>query len=207
MARTTIHGWRVLAMVAVLAVSNCDPYPNQNTAKPEILAVFASDGSTSVEGQLESGTWTLTLPSTLVPGDPTAQPPVPDTVVALQPVIFVRTNKLLDGATVQTAGETANSDGDCTPRDNWLNVSPAAASGNVWYSCYDPSSATPSEGSAIVLFQSTSPISRSGNGWFAPTVVLPGLQNAPQTYTLDGSVKDQDGNDLPISVSVTVNPP
>ncbi len=198
MARTRIHGWRLLAMAAALAVSGCDPYPAKNTAKPEILAVFATDGATPIDGVLAGATWTLSVASTTQ---------APATAVALQPVIFVRTNKPLDGATIQTADQAANSNGDCTPKDNWLSVSPAAASGNVWYSCYDPSSATPDEGAAIVLFQasSTTPISRAG-GWF-DVAALAGQSGAPLTYTLSGNVKDQDGNDLPISIGVTVSPP
>ncbi len=155
MARTRTCKGSVLAVAVALVAAGCDPYPSKNRAKPEVLAVFASDGATVVDGQLSGGTWTLALPSFS---------PAPSTVAAQQPVIIVKTNKLLDGSTIQTTDQTTNSDGDCTPKDGWLGVSPAPAAGNVWYSCYDPSSPTTLAGSSIVLFQGAiaNPISSDG---------------------------------------------
>ncbi len=208
MARTRTYAWRVLATAASIAVTGCDPYPATSKAAPEILAVFASNNVLAVDGSsLPDGTWTISIPGNVVPGDPLANPPVPDTIGgAVEPVIFVRTNTLLEGSTIQTADQTATSDGDCTPKDNWLSATPV--SGSVWYSCYYPSSPTSLEGSSIVLFASPSPISGGpgGSGWFAVATRLP-TTDVGATYTLTGSVKDQNGNSLSIDVTVTVSVP
>ncbi len=195
MTQAKSRDWQLLARAAALAALGCNPYSPGNPAPPQIQAVFATNGAVAIDGSLGGGTWTVAIPSNVMPG----KPPAADTISAVEPVIFVATNKVLDGSTIETVPGS-----DCTPKDGWLSAPPIA--GSVWYSCYDPSSPTSLQGSSIVLFASPSPISPArGAGWF-DLAALPGSDTGV-TYSLSGNVADQEGRGLAISLSVIVGSP
>ncbi len=174
---------KLFSLVLVLAtVTGCDPFASQNTGAPVIQAVTLTDGSAPVEGTVAGTTWTVTQT------DPA------------QNILFVIASKSLDGKTIQTAPPTANSFGDCTPANNWLTVAstPNDTSAGTWFTCYNPGSPIPTEGASIVIYKGTATIGGVGADWFTLSVPLA----TGTTYTFTGTVKDLQGNNLPIDVVV-----
>ena len=168
----------VLGALLALGISACDPYEDENGGAPAIIGVTLSEGSTATEvTQADAtGAWAIS-------GEDSAQN-----------VLFVLTNTLLDGASIQT------SPSDCTPAGNWLTVTGPALTCETgtpaWYTCYVPSSPQPGQGGSIAVFQSCEAPSLDG-GWFDIGELAPS-----STYRFTGEVRGGNGAALPIDVTV-----
>ncbi|HSD19226.1 MAG TPA: hypothetical protein VLC54_04275 [Anaeromyxobacter sp.] len=197
----------------VAAVAACDPYDPEVGGQPKVLSVFASggnsnDGVLAEEDATGGGTdpWDVTSTSVCtaaVPDDPATadDESVPQRVKPDAGVIFVKVNKLLDGASIQTTPDS------CVPANSWLTVTrdgvPDAA---AWFTCYNPSTATSAEGSSIVIYrgENISP-GFSGNLWLDQANDA-GTTTAVVDYALTGQVKDKQGNLVDINITFHVEP-
>jgi hypothetical protein len=187
---------------AVAIIAACDPYDDENTGAPDVLSVFASNADEAFEGtgDLENG-FSVVAPSTCTPVDP-EDPTSEEETVADAPVVYVKFNKLLDGASIQ---ETPAS---CAPKNEWLTVvttSTAADPAVEWFSCYNPSSPTSSEGASVIIYPGADVTGGAeGEGWF--TGGLPASKSEAIVYTLTGTVADKQGNQIPLDITFTINP-
>jgi hypothetical protein len=169
------------ALVAVGMLAGCDPYDDESGGQARVISVVLTDGSTPTEALADASGGAIT-----VNGEDAAQN-----------VVFVVTDRLLNGASIQTSVD------DCTPANGWLTVTTTAApltceAGETaqWYSCYVPSSPVPEQGGSVAIFQScVAP--NTTDGWF----VLGELQPS-STYTFTGSIQDGSGNAVPVNVTV-----
>lgn len=182
--------WSILGvMAAATLLSACDPYSSQNKAAPVVVMVTTSDPTTgsNTAGTESGGVWTVTdVPSSCAAG----------VVTSDEPVLFVTSNQLLDGASIQ-AGVT-----DCTPAGAWLAATPAAPAGTAWYSCFQPGSPSPDLGSAVTLFQAAS---GGVSGWDVAAYPLAN-NDAVTAYTFNGNVRDWQGQSMAVHVNVNVAP-
>jgi hypothetical protein len=177
----------LLALLAAAAA--CDPFQPASTAAPQVVSAFVTgyDGDflAPVEGTPDAApnTWT-------VPGG--GQP-----ALTTQNTLWIVTNQLLDGASIQEKPDTDLLDGDplCVPAAGWLSASQTPA-GATWFSCYNPSSPDTDEGGSIVIFAAAAFV--KGDDWFTAGVPFPS-----GTTTFGGTVKDQAGNALTFAVTVT----
>jgi len=186
--------WSILGVLAAATpLAACDPYEDQSTAAPVVVAVTATSGTFGAytEGTASAGAWTVAdVPSTCAAG----------VVTSDQPVLFATSNQLLDGASIQMG------DLDCTPTGSpatpWLTATPPAPGGEAWYSCFSPGSPSPTLGSSVVIFRSASGgVSR----W--DTASLTEADNDVVTpYTFTGSVRDWQGQSMAVNVTVNVAP-
>lgn len=198
----------------VAAVAACDPYDDEVGGQPSILSVFASggnsnDGVLSEEDATGGGAapWDVTSTSVCtaaVPDDlatTDVDESVPQQVKPDAGVIFVKVNKLLDGASIQTTPDS------CVPANSWLTVTrdgvPDAA---AWFTCYNPATATSAEGSSIVIYrgENISP-GFSGNLWLDQANDA-GTTTAVVDYALTGQVKDKQGNAVDVNITFHVEP-
>jgi hypothetical protein len=197
---------KLSTMMAVLALvaTGCDPYEDAPGGDPEILAVsVAGLNKTSgarvnaVNGELVGDQWQV------------AGVPVSTTAASNDTIVIV-TNKLLDGATIQTEAQdpsNAASTGDCTPAGNWLTVTKNGVADNdpgsdlKWYTCYYAGAATPDQGSSIVIFRA--PADNPPTQVATTRPLMTATLDPAATYVFTGTVKDDSGNDLPINVQVS----
>jgi hypothetical protein len=195
-------------LIAILAVTSaatllaCDPFNKEPGGAPAVLSGFASvdmvNNITAIDGSAPTAAGAVAI--TGVPSDcfdaPDGSPPhVPDT--GAPSTIFVKFNKLLDGASIQ-AGEN-----DCTPAAGVLTTAtPAAPAGSQYYVCYNPSSPTPTEGSSIVIFQAAA---TGAAGWDGADG-FPASPTATATFHFAGTVKDKGGASVAFDVTAAVDP-
>lgn len=185
---------------AVAVIAACDPYDDERGGTPEILSVFGSVGDDFVDAEGDATTgYTITTPSACVPAD--AEEGTEQHVDPLMPVIFVKFNKLLDGASIQATPES------CAPANDWLSVARnGAPDTGDWFSCYNPSSPTASESASITLYRGEDVSTGvAGDGWLS---VASGAGSATEvsTYVLTGNVQDKQGNAIPINITYVVQP-
>jgi hypothetical protein len=184
---------------AVALIAACDPYDDENTGTPQVLSVFASNSGEAFEGtgDLQNG-FTVVTPSTCTPADGAD----PEETVADASVIYVKFNKLLDGASIQATPAS------CVPANNWLTdatTSTVADPTVDWFSCYNPSSPTSSEGASVIIYPGADVTGGvAGEGWF--TGALPANTSEAIVYTLTGTIADKQGNQIPLDITFTVNP-
>lgn len=193
--------WPILAITALTVVTACDPYDDPNDADPAVVMVTSTSGAgDSTEGTASGTAWTVTSASacSLAGGGAFAD----------QPIFFVTFNKQMDPATIQTSPD------DCTPAGGWLTVTPPPPAGMQWFSCYTPSSPTTAEGGSAIIFlaeaepedvATCSEATPPAGGWD----VAEAIDAAATTFTsyrIEGTVRDAGGRDLPIDVTVNVDP-
>lgn len=168
----------LLGALLAVGITACDPYENAKGSAPAISSVVLTEGSTPTEGTGAGSTWTVT-------GEDKTQN-----------VIHILTTGTLDPASIQTTPT------DCTPAGNWLTVTGPAltctAGTPKWYSCYNPSSPSPTQGASIVLFQACEAPSVDA-GWYDIAELAPGA-----TYHLTGKVRGN-GAEMPIDVTVVTH--
>ncbi len=187
------------ALAVALAAAACDPYASENKDAPYIAAVFATDGDATngafaVDGTGSGSTWTIAdIPSTCFP-DPAT--PSTGTVLADAYAIFVTANKLLSGASIETTA------GSCIPAGNWLTAT-TPPTGQSWFTCYYPSSPSVDLGGSVVIFKTAA--YTDTDSWNA-VATLEGDPFVTITYTMSGSVSDQQGHPLALNVTATVAP-
>ena len=224
------HLWWVGALAIVVA---CDPYKNPNKGVPVVEMVLASGGTpadvaTSVveatAPAVADGAWTLETSSTCVASTTVATVKVTDRVLPTEFILFIRANKLLDGASIQANASS------CVPAIAAFDVVQTATDGSSandtasWYACYQPAAALDSEGGSVVLYRSAARTATAANGdvtidggWFAMSNEATGakedytpyVQGSPKeivTYTFSGSVKDEQGQPLPFKVAYSIAP-
>ncbi|HZY02273.1 MAG TPA: hypothetical protein VFF02_02145, partial [Anaeromyxobacteraceae bacterium] len=198
----------VAVLALALAATACDPYQGENTGTPSIAAVFATDGNPDgasfTEGAFNSTSsrWEiLDIPSTCHP-DTTAPITAPaGSILADQYAIFVTANKLLSGPSIEQAPA-----GSCLPAltgaggTEWLTATPTPV-GQSWFSCYFPSSPSPDLGGSVVMFKTD-----NFNDTWNAVAVLEGSATTTTSYTMDGTVSDQQGHPLTLNVTATVAP-
>lgn len=202
---------------AVALIAACDPYDDENKSPPSIISTFASNQSDVSEGELVNGVWTMRSSSVCAPAHLTDAGVVPrgDSVAAKTvgdiPVIFVKTNKLLDGSSIQTDWD------DCTPAQRngapWITVTRVVgtteetiANADGWFTCYNPSSPTSSEGASIIIYPGGNVSGGvEGDTWFGNSEVT-GEAAQVTTYRIRGTALDKQGNELPIDLAFEVEP-
>jgi hypothetical protein len=197
----------------VAAVAACDPYDDEIGGQPAILGVFASGGSSDLgvlteEDATGGGTapWDITTTSVCtaaVADDPEtpANDSEPQRVKPDAGVIFVKVNKLLDGASIQTTPDS------CVPANSWLTVTrDGVPDASAWFTCYNPSTATSAEGSSIVIYrgENISP-GFSGDLWLDQANDA-GTTTSVVDYVLTGEVKDKQGNPVDVNITFHVEP-
>lgn len=173
--------WWVPAL-AILAA--CDPFDEEKGGTPEVLTVIATsvDGTDAV-GVVEDTTaadgWTLAG----VPAGPT--------------VFIVKTNKLLDGFSIQTSASS------CVPATGLSLTVNTVVNPAGWFACYQPGSGTATEGSSLVVYQGEDivpGIEGVGLGFFEAAAALP---LATGTYAITATPKDKSGAALSVSFTAT----
>jgi hypothetical protein len=196
----------------VAAVAACDPYDDERGGQPEILSVIASGGDSDGAAEFfdaalneASGAYEVTATSTCtpaVPDDPatTEDDSEPEATIADASIIYVKMNKLLDGASIQATPES------CAPANGWITATKNGAPDTEnWFSCYSPATATDAEGSSIVLYRGLDVTTgSSGDGWFVQSDSA--SKSEVNTYTIQGTVQDKSGNPIPLSIAYTVDP-
>jgi hypothetical protein len=171
---------KIIALAALtLAVSACDPYASEPGGTPTVNFVWV--------GGVEDNTAPFAV------ADPTL-------TAGGGYVIIVKANVLLDGASIEATPQS------CTPADGWLAVSgtgatATATAGNVWYTCYYPSTASDSEpGASIWIFAAPPASDLTAAGPFELGVLEAG------DYSFTGSVAAHGGAALDVSFTLTVVP-
>jgi hypothetical protein len=179
----------IIAIAALgLVVTACDPFNSEAGGTPAINEVVVTGRNYGPVDAVEAGgTWTATGVTPAVVGSSGR-------------MVLVTANQLLDGASIESTP------GSCLQASGWLAIGGTGAAAlatafptGVWYTCYYPSSATAADGGSVFIYFSVTP---------------PGLTTAAQpiragnmvsgTYTFTGTVKSKSGDDLAISVAVTV---
>jgi hypothetical protein len=198
----------------VAAVAACDPYDDEIGGQPAILSVFASGGNIDdgvvtqedATGGVDAP-WDITTTSVCtapVPDD--AETPeddsVPQRVKPDAGVIFVKVNKLLDGASIQTAFDS------CVPANSWLTVTRDGVPDDAgkWFTCYNPSTATSAEGSSIVIYRGENITPGFSGALWLDQANDAGTTTAVVNYALSGQVKDKQGNPVDINITFHVEP-
>jgi hypothetical protein len=177
---------RISLVVVGLVSIACDPYDDVSGGTPNVVAAGAAnviDGVDAVEGTGASNVWT-------VAGVPCGG--ITDAANVVQnpnqfdnSYFYVTFDRQIDGALVQSSVT------DCTPATgSTLTITPAPSGGNIWYTCYTPSSGTSAEGGSIVVYQAPP---GGSEGW-ADFTYLPSA-----TYHIAGTVAGQ-------TIDVTVTP-
>ncbi len=207
----------ILGALAIL--SACDPYEDENKGDPSVVTVFAVGGSsddnatTVAEGvQDASGVWVIRTQSTCtaaVPAEPAvgtcaAEDAVPESIAADAPVVWVKANKLLDGASIEAEPQT------CNPTNGWLSVTssigaatPAVDDSAAWFTCYNPATSTSAEGGAVVIYNGQD---LSHGAWLDQGQGTPVSTADLTTYTFKGQVADKQGHPFPVDVRLEVEP-
>jgi hypothetical protein len=168
-------------------VAACDPYDDESNPTPRITEVVSVAGESVDPTDPEAGYEAAhSYAVTEAPAD--ANTPWEIAGDSGHSALFVKTNVLLRGTTVQTT------DSDCTPAAGWLQVNGAAAPAG-WMSCYNPASPTPNERSSIVIYQGATPTGGpAGKGWFTQAAVPAAFNH------LTGTVTSKGGKPLAINV-------
>lgn len=196
----------------VAAVAACDPYDDERGGEPEILSVVASGGDSDGAAEFfdaalneTSGAYEVTATSTCtpaVPDDPetTEDDSEPEATIADASVIYVKMNKLLDGASIQATPES------CEPANGWITATKNGIDDTAnWFSCYSPATATDAEGASIVLYRGVDVTTgSSGDGWFVQSDSA--SSSEVNSYTIAGTVQDKQGNPVEINIAYTVEP-
>jgi hypothetical protein len=196
--------WLSLVVLALGAVA-CDPYDDAKSGTPNLLSVTAADfgggAGFSTTGDTDSvsadGTATLDITCADIceafhvdPADGADSDDPSDFTDLTELAIFVTFDRQFDGDAVQSTLS------NCSPTGGWLTVTPTAAAGEGWYSCYSPSSGSPDEGGSVVVFNGGAPVGEDSTiaGWdeFEP------LAAAPAPIVLTGTVAGR-------TLNVTVN--
>jgi hypothetical protein len=177
---------RLLSLVLLAAASvACDPYDDVKTGTPEIITVIAAnsiDGVDPVLGTSGDAGWTVTgatCGGVLDDADAVVNPGAFD-----QSYFVIVFDRQVDGALIQSDPV------DCTPAPTSVTITPAPATGNAWYTCYNPSAGTGDWGGSIVVYQAAE---GGSNGW-GDFEYLPS-----DTYTITGNVAGR-------QIDVTVAP-
>ncbi len=172
---TNVRKLWILGALSLLAA--CDPYTKENTGPLEILSAFAVNG-TSADGAGAVFEATGTSPTFTITG-----------ITSGNSFFFVKTNKLLDGAAIQV---------------DPLSCKPAAAvnltvNGTVnpagWFTCYVPSTSTPSEGASVVVYQGTD--INTTTGYMDSANLVAGTDVIVLTIT------DKQGNKQTVTINAT----
>lgn len=191
--------WLFLVVLASVA-AGCDPYDDVTTGgTPVLLSATAADTTNGVAYSAVASGGTVTIDITceavadnlcagIDPTDPDADE-LSDLTDLSDISVFITFDRQVDGGLVQATLT------DCTPKDGWLSVTPTAAAGEGWYSCYTPSSPTEVEGGSVVVFAADVPAAGATVDGWSDAVALPA---APQPITITGTVAGQ-------AVNVTLN--
>lgn len=195
------NGWWVAALVALSA---CNPWSDTKGGAPAVLSAFVAggnggDGGTnSVEGVVSEDGTTWTIPGTTT-CDAGAS-------VANEFVVWVKLNKLIDGATIEQDPNTCVPAGVTrdTRTEGWFHVTQVSGTTPVgtaaeetehWYSCYYPATSTTNEGASIVFYRTgatpdwdhVNPV----NGEFDP--IYPGSLKSGESFWDLACAPDDDG--------------
>jgi hypothetical protein len=177
----------ILILGALAAVTACDPYDDESNPTPRVTEVVSVAGAPlDPEDPATSYEAGHSYATTQAPADATT--PWELAGDSGHSALFVKTNVLLSGSTVQTSSI------DCTPAAAWLQVNGAAAPPG-WMTCYSPSAPTPNERSSIVIYQGANPTGGpTGSGWFTQASVPAAFNH------LTGTVTSKGGKPLAINV-------
>lgn len=203
----------------VAAVAACDPYDDEVGGQPRVLSVFASGGNIDdgVVTQLDATggdqtPWDITSTSVCTaavpdkPSTPDVDESVPQRVKPDAGVIFVKVNKLLDGASIQTTPDS------CVPTNGWLQVTRSVggatpvADQTAWFTCYNPGTATTAEGSSIIIYRGENITPGFSGALWLDQANDAGTTTAVVDYVLTGQVKDKQGNPVDVNVTFHVEP-
>jgi hypothetical protein len=174
--------WWIPALAALAA---CDPFDDETGGTPAVVTVMATsvdgtDATGVVEDNNGGDGWAVAG----VPAGPT--------------VFIVKTNKLLDGLSIQTSASS------CVPAASLnLTVNTVANPAN-WFACYQPGSGTTAEGSSLVVYQGEDivpGIPGVGLGYFEAAAAQP---LAPGSYAVTAAPTDKSGAVLNVSFTVNV---
>jgi hypothetical protein len=168
---------RKLWLIGALALlAACDVYDNEKKGPLEILSAFASTGTASDGGATAVFDGTATAANTYTIAG----------VGAGTTVFFVKTNKLLDGAKIQTSTTS------CAPAPEVnLTVNGAAATG--WFTCYYPSTSTATEGASVIIYQGVDILPLKG--FFDSAKLSSGF------YVIKATITDKQGNAQPVTIN------
>lgn len=179
---------RKLWLIGALAVlAACDPFDDENKGSLEILSAFASTG-TSVDGGATAvfeGTATATNTFTIDADAGTT-------------VFFVKTNKLLDGAKIQTSPVSCVPAPEVALTVNGAPANPDPANPS-WFTCYYPNTSTTAEGASVVIYHGTDV--QALTGFFDSADLAAG------TYTIVATITDKQGNAQTVTINATVVDP
>jgi hypothetical protein len=163
---------KVGLLLALLGIAGCDPYQEDDTSQPRVVRLIAYGGVSDVqEASAPTGdAWVL-----------------PD--VALdQANLRVDFSKVMKGDTIQTLASASQD--TCVIAPNLTATVTPEQSGPLEV-CYDPTSADPVVGGAIVIKPEHPGLDADENPLMPPST----------TYRVFGTVQDHQGNQLPIDVS------
>ena len=176
---TNVRKLWILGALSLLAA--CDPFTKENKGALEILSAFAVAGNSEDNA---TGVWEATG---------TTSPFTIDGAESGTTVFFVKTNKLLDGAAIQTDPQS------CVPAAAVNLTVNGAVNPPDWFTCYVPATSTPSEGASVVIYHGTDITSLSG--YFDSADLAAG------TYTIVATITDKQGNKQTVTINATVVEP
>lgn len=188
----TLTKW-MLALLAATAAVGCDPFEEAVGGPPVVITAGFTDTANAVgySATASGSAWTVSNVASIC-GNTTAG------LAEIPGFIFVKFNKLLDGASIQTSPT------NCTPVAALnLVVTPAPAAGSAWYACYNPQAPSPDEGASVIVFlgDATPP----PVGWI-DAVPIPTSGNAVTAVHATGTVHDKDGAAASFDVTANLDP-
>ncbi len=191
----TLTKWMMAAFAAV-AVVGCDPFQEAVGGAPAVIGAGFSQNGSAFEATLSGTAWTASGVTSIC-GNTTAG------AAEAPGFIYVKFNKLLDGAAIQTTPT------DCTPVAALnlavtYNGSATPPAGTEWFACYTPSAPAPTEGASIFIFLGDA-TAAPPSGWFY-SVPIPTSGNAVTVIHATGRGTDKSGATASFDVTSNIDP-
>lgn len=200
----TLTKW-MLAALAATAVAGCDPFQEAVGGPPAVIGAGFTDTTAgscpdqaciAYTGTGSGSTWT-------VPGVKSICSSAVDGQASVTGFIFVKFNKLLDGASIQDPSLFPA----CVPAAA-LNLAVTIdgggpPGGETWYACYNPQAPAPTEGASVIIF--LGPSATPPSGWKG-ALPVPASGTAVTTVRATGTAHDKDGAAAPFDVTVDIAP-
>ncbi len=200
----TLTKW-MLAALATTAVVGCDPFEEAVSGPPAVITAGFTDTTAGncPDGDCIAYTGTGSGSTWAVPGVKSICSSAVDGQSSVSGFIFVKFNKLLDGASIQDPSLFPA----CVPAAA-LNLAVTIdgggpPAGETWYACYNPQAPTPGEGASVIIF--LGPTATPPSGW-NDALPVPASGTATTTVQASGTAHDKDGTAAPFVVTVSILP-
>jgi hypothetical protein len=192
----TLTKW-MLAVLAATAAVGCDPFEEAVGGPPVVIAAGFTDTENAV-GYTATATgsaWTVSNVASICGVNTPGVPELPG-------FIFVKFNKLLDGASIQTSPTDCRAVAALNLAVTY-NGSATPPPGTDWYACYNPQAPSPDEGASVIVFLGDAAVPPVG--WI-DAVPIPTSATAVTTVQATGTVHDKEGAATSFDVTANLDP-